>query len=435
MTITVERLFDLDLITKRMHKVAAEEGIESVEVSQGGLTSIKGIGEKRAQSIIDELPEEETDTTNKEEKKMTEEKDVILRNVESIEKVAVNAYYLGDSAVNLDAETYVADLKITYGSGHNQILEVSLIDGNLEYETYGDDLRGKEWEAIKMALIRAYKKELGEVNEDPEEVLVSGEQMKTLVEDGFREVTVDEVYYKEELADSDLVADVTLIRGDGSYISGEAIYNDESLFIKYEDALDKEEAGDEVPDHVTKHLIGEIRKVYTRKKKRAEADFNTGENTKDEGVNPVRKNQDEEETVLVKNGMVVKVNGRRLIKEIPATEYFAQEAANKKRASKKPAPKTKKAPVDTNPKRKQKTADHGLDRWSISKLRDDLEDITNGTAIADVELEAGDKKAQFVAVFYNGSLRFFDKDQNTSIKREATAQFITDKVRDAYIKA
>jgi len=452
MTITVERLHELGLITDRMFQAAAEEGIEEVEMSRGGLMSINGVGEKRAQSILDEFEdelaqEEDTETTTKEEGEdkvnKTDDSRLILKDYGMVKEAKVTAFYLGDEAVSVSGEKYIADVHIDMDLGGTRAIQVSLKEGELTYETYGDKLDTNTWKAVKAGLLRAYRNELAAINDEPEEVLFSGESLQRMTEDGFRAIEIMDVFYKSDLTDGDTVAIIDLVRADGSFIKGTARFYEGKLELDYEDELTKEIVDDEVSEHVTADLVNKIRRKFMQAASRAEAkkkveandtkpkkeekDSNINE-IKTEGVNPVARNKDGKERVEVVDGMVTQVNGRKLIKEVPAAEYFADKDYGTKKSTVKSTPKN--TPEST---KKRAPKDHGLKSWEINKTRENLKDINNGTLVAELNLEAVQgKKAQFAAVYYNGSLQFFNKDGKNHLNNETTAQFLTDQVREAY---
>lgn len=465
MTITVEKLFDMGLITERMHKAAAEEGIESVELSQGGLTSIKGVGNKRAESILDEFEdelaqedtqEEEETTTKEEEGDKVEENDnkIILKDVGIVKEARVNAFYLGDESVTLDGKTYVADITVTIMDDIEKHIQVSLKDGELIQESAGALLNGSSWSNVKQGLLHAYREELKKIDAETEEVLISGEQLQEAVQTGIVDYYVVDVNYKEELTDKDLVGTVVLQRTDGTSIYGDAVFYDGKLEFNFEDALTKVTVDKEVPGNIKSKLLSDLRREY----KKAEAEFNKqqreiyeAENPgeaakrerapkkeegvneiKTEGVNPVARTKDDKEIVKVVDGMVTQVNGRRLIDSVPAAEYFADRDYGTKKDTVKSTPEN--TPKSTENK-KRAPKNHGLKKWTITTVRDDVtKDISNGTLVAELALEAvNGKKAQFAAVYYDGALRFFNKDgKSKGISNKTTADFLTDQIREAY---
>jgi len=455
-TITVERLADLDLITANMYKNAAEEGIEEVELSRGGLLSIKGVGEKRAANILDALEdeltqeEEETTTKEKEGEEVEETKNdnrVILKDSGIVEEARVNAFYLGDESVTLDGKTYVADITVKQSVGADRHIQVSMKDGGLIQETDGRRLNSAVWANVKAGLLRAYKNELALIEEGDEEILISGEQLQEAVESGIADYYVIDANYHEELTDKDLVGTVALTRTDGSSIYGDAVFYNGKIEFNFEDALTKVTT-DEVPDSIKKKLLDDLRREYKKAeaefkqkqreleefenpgstiKKKEEKDPNVNE-VQTEGINPIKKTEGDKEVVEVVDGMVVKINGRRQMKPVPAADYFADKTYDTKKSTPKETKKSTSTKTSTSTDIR-----HGLNDWAISKTRDTLKGINNGTLVAELELEAvNGKKAQFAAVYYNGSLQFFNKDGENHLNNKYTAQFLTDQVREAY---
>lgn len=387
---TITDLYNDGLITATMVSNADRDGIEEIH-DLDELLEIKGIGPARIEKIREALEAaEETDdsdnTPTSDEAAETAPEasdDVLIKDfhAKNVDLKKVIAKFYTSQAVKIDDELMLGDVFVTKSNNSLVILEVSYLEdkGELVYNSKGGFVTSEEWDIIRFALLREYS----QYKSDPEEEVLSGDRLAYISNYGVRGARVKDVQYTPELSEGDYVALLEVKLKDHSVVMGEAFYTESGLVVNYMDLLSKKEVN--IPQEVTDKLIEEVRVRYASLQRAA--------------------NSNSEDSVSVSTN-----------------NHITDKSSNQENNS------------QANPNRFTQAA-HGLDQYDIRKLRPNLDGITNGTPLAECYLKYGDNEALFVAVFYDGALRFFEKHGNRQIKMDTTRQFLTDQIRSAYVNA